>query len=165
MYRGTVLRVGEMTQAEIDAAVAVDDDRGRLIAALHRLAETNQDVIDAATAHRIKAKLVVEGANLPTSPQAQAVLDERGVFVLPDFVANAGGVVAAAFAMDARYSGFRPETPAIFETISTRLRANAVTVLEEAQRRATTPHTAGRTLAEERVRAAMRSKGRLRPSA
>ena len=121
-----------------------------------------QDVIDEKAAHQIKAKLVVEGANLPTSPQAQAVLAERGIAVLPDFVANAGGVVAAAFAMDARYSGFRPETPAIFETISKRLRANAVTVLEEAGRRATTPHIAGRGLAEERVRAAMRSKGRLR---
>ncbi|GAB2960548.1 Glu/Leu/Phe/Val dehydrogenase [Streptomyces pseudoechinosporeus] len=121
-----------------------------------------QDVIDERTAHRIKAKLVVEGANLPTSEQAQAVLAERGIAVLPDFVANAGGVVAAAFAMDARYSGFRPETPTIFETISQRLRANAVTVLEEAGRRATTPHIAGRGLAEERVRAAMRSKGRLR---
>ncbi|MFE2185544.1 Glu/Leu/Phe/Val dehydrogenase [Streptomyces sp. NPDC059455] len=122
-----------------------------------------QDVIDETTAHQIKAKLVVEGANLPTSPRAQSILAERGVSLLPDFVANAGGVVAAAFAMDARYSGFRPETSTIFETISKRLRANAVTVLEEAQRRATTPHIAGRGLAEERVRAAMRSKGRIGP--
>ncbi|MFJ9406923.1 Glu/Leu/Phe/Val dehydrogenase [Streptomyces sp. NPDC101393] len=120
-----------------------------------------QDVIDVEKAHRIKAKLVVEGANLPTSPQAQEILARRGVTVLPDFVANAGGVVAAAFAMDARHSGFRPETPTIFDTISSRLRANAVTVLEEAKRRNTTPHTAGRGLAEERVRTAMRSKGRL----
>lgn len=120
-----------------------------------------QDVIDGATAHQIKAKLVVEGANLPTSTQAQSVLAERGIAVLPDFVANAGGVVAAAFGMDARYSGFRPETDTIFETISQRLRVNAVTVLEEARSRATTPHVAGRSLAEERVRAAMRSKGRL----
>ncbi|WP_255945706.1 Glu/Leu/Phe/Val family dehydrogenase [Streptomyces odontomachi] len=119
------------------------------------------DVIDGETAQQIKASLVVEGANLPTSPQAQEVLAQRGVTVLPDFVANAGGVVAAAFAMDARYSGFRPQTSTIFETISGRLRANAVTVLEEARRRGTTPHTAGRGLAEERVRTAMQSKGRL----
>ncbi|MER6143236.1 Glu/Leu/Phe/Val dehydrogenase dimerization domain-containing protein [Streptomyces sparsogenes] len=120
-----------------------------------------QDVIDEDNAPDIKARLVVEGANLPTSPRAQEILARRGVTVLPDFVANAGGVVAAAFAMDSRYSGFRPETPAIFETISGRLRANTVTVLEEARRRDTTPHTAGRTLAEERVRTAMRSKGRV----
>ncbi|MFF0106324.1 Glu/Leu/Phe/Val family dehydrogenase [Streptomyces hirsutus] len=120
-----------------------------------------QDVIDEEAAHRIKAKLVAEGANLPTSPQAQEILAQRGIAVLPDFVANAGGVVAAAFAMDARYSGFRPESPAIFRTISERLRANAVVVMEEAKRRGTTPHLAGRGLAEERVRTAMHSKGRL----
>ncbi|MGW0734883.1 Glu/Leu/Phe/Val family dehydrogenase [Streptomyces sp. NPDC002851] len=123
-----------------------------------------QDVIDDETAHRIKAQLVVEGANLPTSPRAQEILAQRGITVVPDFVANAGGVVAAAFAMDARYSGFRPETPTIFETISGRLCDNTVTVLEEAKRRDTTPHTAGRGLAEDRVRAAMRSKGRIPPA-
>ncbi|MGW6906027.1 FAD-binding and (Fe-S)-binding domain-containing protein [Streptomyces sp. NPDC054940] len=40
-YRGTVVRLGEMTQHEIDEAVAVGDDRGRLIASLHRLARNN----------------------------------------------------------------------------------------------------------------------------
>ncbi|MDF3141897.1 MULTISPECIES: Glu/Leu/Phe/Val dehydrogenase dimerization domain-containing protein [unclassified Streptomyces] len=120
-----------------------------------------QDVIDHSTAHEIKARLVVEGANLPTSVDAQDILDRRGITVVPDFVANAGGVVAAAFAMDARYSGFRPDTTAIFETISTRLRANTVTVLDEAERCHVTPHAAGRALAEQRVRTAMRSKGRL----
>jgi glutamate dehydrogenase (NAD(P)+) len=120
-----------------------------------------QDVIDRTTAHEIKAKLVVEGANLPTSPEAQSILAQRGITVVPDFVANAGGVVAASFAMDARHSGFRPDTTAIFETISTRLRANTVTVLDEAERRDVTPHAAGRALAEQRVRTAMRSKGRI----
>lgn len=121
-----------------------------------------QDVIDEQNAHEIKARVVAEGANLPTSARAQEVLAERGITVLPDFVANAGGVVAAAFAMDARYSGFRPGTSTIFETVSGRLRANAVAVLEEAERRGTTPHLAGRGLAEARVRAAMHSKGQVR---
>lgn len=120
-----------------------------------------QDVIDRTTAHEIKAKLVVEGANLPTSPGAQDILARRGITLLPDFVANAGGIVAAAFAMDARHSGFRPDTTVIFETISARLRANTVTVLDEAERRDVTPHAAGRALAEQRVLTAMKSKGRV----
>jgi glutamate dehydrogenase (NAD(P)+) len=120
-----------------------------------------QDVIDDTTAHEIKAKLVVEGANLPTSAGAQGILARRGITVVPDFVANAGGVVAAAFAMDARHSGFRPDNAGIFATISTRLRANTVVVLDEAERRAVTPHIAGRGLAEQRVRTAMQSKGRI----
>ncbi|GAA0898346.1 Glu/Leu/Phe/Val family dehydrogenase [Pseudonocardia zijingensis] len=120
-----------------------------------------QDVIDDHTAHRIKARLVVEGANLPTTPNAQAVLAQRGVTVVPDFLANAGGAVAAAFAMDARYSGFRPDVERIFSTISEKLRATTESILDMATRTGTTPHSAGRTLAEQRVRAAMHSKGRL----
>ncbi len=120
-----------------------------------------QDVIDDGIARQVKARLVVEGANLPTTPGAQTLLAGRGVTVVPDFVANAGGVVAAAFAMDARYSGFRPQTDTIFTTVSTRLRANAAAVLDEAARQGVTPHTAGRRLAEQRVLAAMASKGRL----
>ncbi|MCT9078853.1 Glu/Leu/Phe/Val family dehydrogenase [Streptomyces fulvoviolaceus] len=148
-----VTRVGQGTALPSGAELTVDCEV-LVPAAL-------QDVIDYSTAHEIKAKLVVEGANLPTSPEAQTILARRGITLLPDFVANAGGVVAAAFAMDARYSGFRPDTTAIFETISTRLRANTVTVLDEADRRDVTPHTAGRALAEQRVFAAMRSKGRI----
>jgi glutamate dehydrogenase (NAD(P)+) len=121
-----------------------------------------QDVIDASTAHELKAGLLVEGANLPTSPGAQTVLAERGITVVPDFVANAGGVIAAAFAMDSRYSGFRPETDDVFATVSHKLRGNTRTVLDEAARLCATPHQAGRQLAQDRVRRAMRSKGRLR---
>ncbi|HEX4247502.1 MAG TPA: Glu/Leu/Phe/Val dehydrogenase dimerization domain-containing protein, partial [Pseudonocardia sp.] len=77
-----------------------------------------QDVIDADVAARIRASLVVEGANLPTNPAARAVLAERGITVVPDFIANAGGTVAGAFAMDARYSAFRPEPAAIFREIA-----------------------------------------------
>jgi glutamate dehydrogenase (NAD(P)+) len=120
-----------------------------------------QDVIDVDVAAHVRARLVVEGANLPTTPEAQAVLAAREIVVVPDFLANAGGVVAAAYAMDARYSGFRPDTRAILDSISTRLRANTVTVLDDAARRGLTPHVAGRQVAAERVRAAMASRGRL----
>ncbi|MEV7005204.1 Glu/Leu/Phe/Val dehydrogenase dimerization domain-containing protein [Streptosporangium sp. NPDC051022] len=124
-----------------------------------------QDVIDEGTAQQVKASLVVEGANLPTSPAAQEILAERGVTVVPDFIANAGGVIAAAFAMDARYSGFRPDSDAVFTAISDRLRANTLGVLEEARRLALTPHAAGRRISQDRVAAAMRSKGRIPASA
>jgi glutamate dehydrogenase (NAD(P)+) len=45
----------------------------------------------------IKAKLIVEGANGPTTPEAHKVLHERGVFVVPDILANAGGVTTSYF--------------------------------------------------------------------
>lgn len=117
-----------------------------------------QDVIDEHTAGQIKARLIVEGANLPATHAARPVLAERGITVVPDFVANAGGAIAAAFAMDARYSGFRPREQDIFDTIGTKLRANTATVLDEASRDAITTHQAGQQLAQARVHAAMRSK-------
>jgi glutamate dehydrogenase (NAD(P)+) len=120
-----------------------------------------QDVIDAAVAARIRASLVVEGANLPTSPEARTVLARRGVTVVPDFIANAGGVVAAAFAMDARYSAFRPDPAAIFEAVSSRLRQNTDTVLAHAESTGVTTHEAALDIATERVRTAMRLRGRL----
>jgi glutamate dehydrogenase (NAD(P)+) len=120
-----------------------------------------QDVIDAGVAARIRASLVVEGANLPTSPEARTVLARRGVTVVPDFIANAGGVVAAAFAMDARYSAFRPDPAAIFEAVSSRLRQNTETVLAHAETIGVTTHEAALDIATERVRTAMRLRGRL----
>lgn len=120
-----------------------------------------EDVVDDTIAQKLPARLVVEGANLPLSDSAQEILHSRGVTVVPDFIANAGGVVAAAYAMDARYSAFPPEREKIFESISGKLRMNATLVLDEAERLSTTPHRAGRLLGQSRVREAMRLKGRL----
>jgi glutamate dehydrogenase (NAD(P)+) len=119
-----------------------------------------QDVVNASNVGRVKARLLVEGANLPTDAVAQAALRSSGVTVIPDFVANAGGVVSAAFAMDARYSAFRPATEQIFNTVSDKLRANTITVLTEATRMNSTTHAAARFLAQERVRKAMRLRGK-----
>ena len=48
-------------------------------------------------ASKIKAKIVAEGANGPTTPEAHKHLHERGVFVIPDILANAGGVTTSYF--------------------------------------------------------------------
>ena len=53
--------------------------------------------LTAANAERVRARLVVEGANGPTTPEADQILAERGVRVVPDILANAGGVVVSYF--------------------------------------------------------------------
>ena len=62
--------------------------------------------ITAANAHHIQARLVIEGANGPTTPQADDILAERGVLVVPDVVANAGGVTVSYFEWVQDFSSF-----------------------------------------------------------
>jgi len=56
-----------------------------------------EQVITSANADKVKASLIVEGANGPTTPTADEILEDKGVLVLPDVLANAGGVVVSYF--------------------------------------------------------------------
>jgi glutamate dehydrogenase (NAD(P)+) len=121
-----------------------------------------QDVIDTQSANQVRARLMVEGANLPASPEALKVLARNGVLVVPDFVANAGGIVAAGVAMEARYSPFRPDADAVLGLVSDRLRTNTRSILDEVAATGALPHDAARRIAQSRVRAAMVARGQIR---
>jgi glutamate dehydrogenase (NAD(P)+) len=56
-----------------------------------------ESVIHADNADRVRASIVVEGANGPTTPAADTMLNKRGVMVVPDILANAGGVIVSYF--------------------------------------------------------------------
>ncbi len=56
-----------------------------------------ENAITADNADAVNAKIVAEAANGPTTPEAQAILDDKGVFVVPDILANAGGVTVSYF--------------------------------------------------------------------
>lgn len=61
------------------------------------LPAAKENVITSQNAGRIRAKIVCEGANGPTTPVADRILVEKGVFVIPDILANAGGVTVSYF--------------------------------------------------------------------
>ncbi len=54
-------------------------------------------VLNAENAHDVKAKVIVEAANSPTTPEADLILEEKGIMVVPDILANAGGVTVSYF--------------------------------------------------------------------
>ncbi len=61
------------------------------------LPAAKENVITSANAHRIRARIICEGANGPTTSEADAILAERKIFVMPDILANAGGVTVSYF--------------------------------------------------------------------
>ncbi len=110
------------------------------------------DVLHANNVQRLKAKLVAEGANIPLTLEAEKYLHEQGVLCLPDFIANAGGVICAAM----EYHG--ASQTAALETIEEKIVDNTQHVLEEALREKIQPREAAIRLATRRVRKAMELK-------
>jgi glutamate dehydrogenase (NAD(P)+) len=56
-----------------------------------------ENVLTHRNASKVRAKVICEGANGPTTPRADAILDEKGIFIIPDILANAGGVTVSYF--------------------------------------------------------------------
>jgi glutamate dehydrogenase (NAD(P)+) len=110
------------------------------------------DFINAGNVARLQTRLVAEGANIPCTAEAEEALAARGVLVLPDFIANAGGVICAAI----EYRG-GTETAAL-AVIDEKIRANTGAVLDEARRTGALPRSAALSLATERVRRAMQTR-------
>jgi glutamate dehydrogenase/leucine dehydrogenase len=110
------------------------------------------DVVRADNVARLRTRVVAQGANIPFTPEAEAALHDRGVLVLPDFIANAGGVICASI----EYRGGTER--AAFDYIDERIRANTRAVLEESRREKRPPRAAALALAERRVRAATQTR-------
>ncbi len=107
------------------------------------------DVINEENVNRLKTKLVVQGANIPITEGAEKILNDRGVLSVPDFIANAGGVICAA--MEYRGSS-RTET---FAAIEEKIRRNTLAVLEAAREEEKLPRQAAFDLAVSRLKRCM----------
>jgi glutamate dehydrogenase (NAD(P)+) len=103
------------------------------------------DVLRADNAARLRAKLVAQGANIPMTAEAEAMLHDRGILVLPDFIANAGGVICAAV----EYHG--GGEAAAFAAIAEKIGRNTRHILEQAAQARSQPRTAALAFARERI--------------
>ncbi len=107
------------------------------------------DVIREDNVDALKAGLVLQGANIPATPGAERRMHERGILSIPDFIANAGGVIAAAV----EYHGGTEK--GALATIAEKIAANTRAVLEMAKSKSLLPREAAVALARTRVERAM----------
>jgi glutamate dehydrogenase (NAD(P)+) len=107
------------------------------------------DVIREDNVHRLQAGMVACGANIPVTEGAERQLHARGVLCLPDFIANAGGVICAAM----EYQG--ASEAAAMQTIEQKLTYNVRRILDITRQEGCLPREAAMSMAERRVRRAM----------
>lgn len=108
------------------------------------------DVLRADNVDHLDCKLVVQGANIPATPEAERRMFERGIVSVPDFIANAGGVICAA--MEHKGGG---EAMA-FAMIDEKIRRNTKATLARAREQSVPPLEAATALAMDRLRKMMR---------
>ena len=125
----------------VDAVIDIDCDIW--------ITAARPDVIHKDNVNRLKTKLVPQGANIPFTPEAERILHEKGVLVLPDFIANAGGVICASVEY---HGGTQAQA---LQTIEEKIRANTQELLANCKRTGVLPRQAAVELAEARVKKAM----------
>ncbi|MGI9422081.1 MAG: Glu/Leu/Phe/Val family dehydrogenase [Hyphomicrobiaceae bacterium] len=107
------------------------------------------DVINAENAGRVQAKLILQGANIPATREAEQILHQRGILSIPDFVANAGGVICASVEF---HGGNEKQA---FDAIAEKISRNVAEVLAIAERDKLETRTAAERMATGRVARAM----------
>lgn len=107
------------------------------------------DVINDSNKKQIKTKIIVEAGNIPMSELIEKEFFKKDVLVVPDFVANAGGVISSY----AEYRGYNPKR--MFDLVEKKITAATTTVLEQAARLSRNPREVAMEIARERVERAM----------
>lgn len=108
------------------------------------------DVINETNIHDIRATAIIEAGNIPMRENIEERLFQKGVFILPDFVANAGGVISSY----AEYRGYNPKK--MFDLVERKIKNSAKLVLEKSMKLKKNPREVALTIAKEKVEAGVR---------
>jgi len=103
------------------------------------------DLITRDDVRNVKARIIVEGSNIPMTAEVEEQLHQRQILVVPDFVANAGGVISSY----AEYKGKNPED--MFILVKIKIQKNTHIVLKYAEQKGCKPRDAAMEIARERV--------------
>ncbi len=118
-----------------------------------------ENVITRKNADRIKAKILVELANGPTTPEGDRILHEKGVYVIPDFLANAGGVVVSYFEQVQNAYNYYWDLQEVHDRLDRIMTVAFHAVHQTAQTKKVHNRLAAYLVAVERVAGAMRLRG------
>jgi glutamate dehydrogenase/leucine dehydrogenase len=103
------------------------------------------NIINDSNKNKIKTKLIVEAGNIPMSEEIEEEFFNKGIMVVPDFIANAGGVISSY----AEYRGYNPKR--IMETIDKKITKNVRLVLKKSIQEKREPREVGMELAISRI--------------
>jgi len=103
------------------------------------------DVINKTNYQKIRAKIIVEAANIPVNEEIEEELYKKGILIVPDFVANAGGVISSY----AEYRGYNPKR--MFDAVEKKIKKATRTVLQESLKTNKNPRKVALEIAKKRI--------------
>src|SRR6185437_509325 len=118
-----------------------------------------ENVITKKNASKVRAKIICEGANGPTTAGADSILEEKGVFVIPDILANAGGVTVSYFEWVQDRGGYFWPEDLVNERLETIMKQSFQAVLDLSRERRVNMRTAAYMLSISRVASVHKLRG------
>src|SRR3954453_12452745 len=116
-------------------------------------------MIHEHNADTLNCKVLLEGANSPTTPKADSILSDKGVYIAPDVVCNAGGVIVSYFEWVQNLQHFRWDEDEVNYRLETTIKRGFAEVAEKCENDKTTPRIAAYELGIERVVEAAKTRG------
>jgi glutamate dehydrogenase (NAD(P)+) len=118
-----------------------------------------ENQLRADNANKVRAKVILELANGPTTPEADEIFFKRKVLVLPDFLSNAGGVTVSYFEWVQNQAGYYWTEKEVYERLDQKMTEATHAVLDAAKKYNVDPRTAAYTVSVKRVADAMKMRG------